>query len=166
MCRTASLRDFDECALNEHDARYGICNANGDVIIMNQPVFISEGKRSGTSACDAFPFRDTGHTASACGDITAQQGETDVETDTLETTVICISPGLNDTWDISEKGGEQPIASFDEKEDAYAYASYLKTIQPGVTVLVEDDEGFSPLPTENERRYRRNGTGSPGRGIN
>lgn len=89
-----------------------------------------------------------------------------METDTLETTVICISPGLNDTWDISEKGGEQPIASFDEKEDAYAYASYLKTIQPGVTVLVEDDEGFSPLPVMDERRYRRNGARSPGRSIN
>ncbi|WP_151636935.1 hypothetical protein [Noviherbaspirillum aerium] len=80
-----------------------------------------------------------------------------MQTDTLETTVICISPGLHDTWDISEKGGEQPIASFDEKEDAYAYASYLKTIQPGVTVLVEDDEGFSPLPIEDESYYRRSG---------
>lgn len=88
-----------------------------------------------------------------------------METDTLESTVICISPGLNGTWDISEKGGEQPIASFDEKEDAYAYASDLKAIQPGVTVLVEDDEGFSPLPTMDERRYGRNGTGFPGRGI-
>jgi len=88
-----------------------------------------------------------------------------VETDTLETTVICISPGLNDTWDISEKGGEQPIASFDEKEDAYAYASYLKTIQPGVTVLVEDDEGFSPLPNEAEKRYRWGGTSSSMRSI-
>lgn len=88
-----------------------------------------------------------------------------METDTLETTVICISPGLHDTWDISEKGGEQPIASFDEKEDAYAYASYLKTIQPGVTVLVEDDEGFSPLPTEDESRYRHSGTRGSGRSI-
>lgn len=137
-------------------------NATGDNIIMNQTSFISEDMRYGRAA---RANRRSRNTAPAFGAVTGQQGERDVETDTLEMTVICISPGLNDTWDISEKGGEQPIASFDEKEDAYAYASYLRTLQPGVTILVEDDEGFSPLPAEDERRYRRNGARRSTRSI-
>lgn len=134
----------------------------GDINIMNQTSFISEDMRLGRTA---RANRHSRSTAPAFGAVTGQQGETDVETDTLETTVICISPGLNDTWDISEKGGEQPIASFDEKEDAYAYASYLRTIQPGVTILVEDDEGFSPLPAEDEHGYMRNGARRSTRSI-
>lgn len=40
--------------------------------------------------------------------------------------VICISPGINGKWDGSEKGFEAPLASsFDDKEDAYAYATDL-----------------------------------------
>lgn len=129
-------------------------NATGDINIMNQTSIISEDMRRGRAV---RANRHPRNTAPAFGAVTGQQGEIDVVIDTLETNVICISPGLNDTWDISEKGGEQPIASFDEKEDAYAYASYLRTVQPGVTVLVEDDEGFSPLPAEDEHRYTRNG---------
>ena len=30
------------------------------------------------------------------------------------TLVICVSPGLNGRWDVSEKGLEEPLASFDE----------------------------------------------------
>lgn len=64
--------------------------------------------------------------------------------------VICISPGLNGRWDVSEKGSEEPLASFDEKEDAYAYATELTKSKPGSAVLVEDEEGFSPLPAVDE----------------
>lgn len=60
--------------------------------------------------------------------------------------VICISPGINGRWDVSEKGQEVPHASFDDKEDAYAYATELSKSKEGATILVEDDEGFSPLP--------------------
>lgn len=60
--------------------------------------------------------------------------------------VICISPGLQGKWDVSEKGFEEPLASFDAKEDAYAYATELTQSKEGATVLVEDEEGFSPLP--------------------
>jgi hypothetical protein len=63
-----------------------------------------------------------------------------------EPLVICISPGLNGRWDVSEKGLEEPLASFDEKEDAYAYANDLMQSRPGSAALVEDEEGFSPLP--------------------
>lgn len=66
------------------------------------------------------------------------------------TVVICVSPGINGKWDVSEKGFEEPLASFDDKEDAYAYATDLTKAKPGATVLVEDDEGFSPLRTQDE----------------
>lgn len=64
--------------------------------------------------------------------------------------VICISPGLNGRWDVSEKGYEEPLASFDEKEDAYAYATELTKSKEGATVLVEDEEGFTPLSAQGD----------------
>lgn len=67
-----------------------------------------------------------------------------------EPLVICISPGLNGRWDLSEKGLEEPLASFDEKEDAYAYATALTKSKDGATVLVEDEEGFTPLSTRGD----------------
>lgn len=67
--------------------------------------------------------------------------------DQQEAMVICISPGINDRWDVSEKGFEEPLASFDEKEDAYAYATELSRTNEGSTVLVEDGETFLPLST-------------------
>lgn len=74
--------------------------------------------------------------------------------------VICVSPGLYGRWDVSEKGSEMPLASFDDKEDAYAYAIGLTKSREGATVLVEDEEGFSPLrlPTD-----ARNGVTQPTR---
>lgn len=75
--------------------------------------------------------------------------------------VICITSGLGGKWDVSEKGFEQPLASFDDKEDAYAYATELAKTKEGATVLVEDADGFSPLPTQRESdaggaSFRRN----------
>lgn len=68
------------------------------------------------------------------------------------TLVICVSPGLKGRWDVSEKGLEEPLASFDEKEDAYAYADNLKNTHARATVLVEDKEGFFLMPPlENDR---------------
>lgn len=69
--------------------------------------------------------------------------------------VICVSPGLHGKWDVSEKGAERPLASFDEKEDAYAYANALTRSQEGATALVEDDEGFYPLPTPDDSSQAR-----------
>lgn len=71
-----------------------------------------------------------------------------MELEQTETMVICVSPGLNGRWDVSEKGFDEPLASFDEKEDAYAYASDLTRTRPGATALVEDDDGFSLLPVQ------------------
>lgn len=64
--------------------------------------------------------------------------------------VICVSPGTNGKWDVSEKGFEKPLASFDDKEDAYAYATDLSKTKEGATVLVEDEEGFSALPPQGD----------------
>lgn len=69
-----------------------------------------------------------------------------MENDRNEALVICISPGINGRWDVSEKGSDAPLESFDVKEDAYAYAIELTRSKPDATVLVEDEEGFSPLP--------------------
>jgi len=78
------------------------------------------------------------------------------------TVVICVSPGINGKWDVSEKGFEQPLASFDEKEDAYAYAIELTRSKEDATVLVEDEEGFSPLPTPGESDNAAGSVGRPG----
>jgi hypothetical protein len=67
--------------------------------------------------------------------------------DQQEAMVICISPGINGRWDVSEKGFEEPLASFNDKEDAYAYATDLSRTKEGSTVLVEDGETFIPLST-------------------
>ena len=77
------------------------------------------------------------------------------------TVVICVSPGINGKWDVSEKGFEEPLASFDDKEDAYAYATELTKAKEGTTVLVEDNEGFSPLPIQGEGNNTQNGNRSP-----
>ncbi|MDB5769918.1 MAG: hypothetical protein JWM42_292 [Burkholderia sp.] len=64
--------------------------------------------------------------------------------------VICVSAGTNGKWDVSEKGFEKPLASFDDKEDAYAYATDLTRTKEGATVLVEDEDGFSALPPQGD----------------
>jgi len=69
--------------------------------------------------------------------------------------VICVSPGLNHRWDVSKKGSEAPLASFDDKEDAYAYAIDLTKSTESATVLVEDEEGFSPLSLPEKQRAER-----------
>ena len=71
-----------------------------------------------------------------------------MESECQEPTVICVSPGLHGRWDVSEKGYEEPLASFDDKEDAYAYATDLMRSRPGSAALVEDEEGFSLLPVQ------------------
>ncbi|HEY0847567.1 MAG TPA: hypothetical protein VGE12_19540 [Noviherbaspirillum sp.] len=73
------------------------------------------------------------------------------------TLVICISPGLGGKWDVSEKGFEEPLASFDEKEDAYAYAIELTRSRDSAAVLVEDKEGFTPLATRGDGATARDG---------
>jgi hypothetical protein len=85
----------------------------------------------------------------------APQGMSDMGSNQQDPLVICVSPGLNGKWDVSEKGAEQPLISFDEKEDAYAYANELTRSREGATALVEDEEGFYPLPQQNDSTAAR-----------
>lgn len=65
--------------------------------------------------------------------------------DPNDTLVICVSPGLQGKWDVSEKGFEVPIASFADMEEAYAFAAELTKSRKSAAVLLEDDDGFQPL---------------------
>jgi len=49
---------------------------------------------------------------------------------------------------LAEKGFDQPIASFDEKEDAYDFAVRLTRGKQDATVLLEERDGFSVLPVQ------------------
>lgn len=69
-----------------------------------------------------------------------------MERDRNQVPVICISRGIGGRWDLSEKESEEPLASFDEKEDAYDYATDLTASKQGATVLIEGEVGFLPLP--------------------
>jgi hypothetical protein len=90
-----------------------------------------------------------------------RKGETDMGFDQRGAIVICVSPGMDGKWDVSEKGFEEPLASFDDKEDAYAYATELTKSKEGATVLVEDEEGFSPLPGQGDGGSAPNDSGRP-----
>jgi len=68
-------------------------------------------------------------------------------------------------WDVSEKGAEEPLASFHNKEDAYAYATELTKAKPGLTVLIEEEEGFSPLPVQNTGHIASDEARHPGDGA-
>ncbi|RJG06813.1 hypothetical protein D3870_13090 [Noviherbaspirillum cavernae] len=93
-----------------------------------------------------------GHRAS---DRLLHRGDMAMENEGKEPLVICVSPGLHGRWDVSEKGAEMPLASFDEKEDAYAYAAGLTRSREDATVLVEDEEGFSMLPLPDDGKSGR-----------
>jgi hypothetical protein len=70
------------------------------------------------------------------------------------TLLICVSPGLHGRWDVSEKGSEAPLASFNAKEEACAYAASLMEVRGETTVLVEDVEGFYALPSRGNSHAR------------
>jgi hypothetical protein len=89
--------------------------------------------------------------------ISNAQGVSHMGFDQNGAVVICISPGINGKWDVSEKGFERPLASFDCKEDAYAYATELTRANKDATVLIEDEEGFSLLPLPGDRTGKNGG---------
>lgn len=73
---------------------------------------------------------------------------TDMGIDAKGSVVVCTSSGINGTWGVAKKGCQAPLASFDDKEDAYAYMTDLSKSKPNTVALAEDEEGFSPLPDE------------------
>jgi hypothetical protein len=52
---------------------------------------------------------------------------------------IRVTPAENGRWDVSENDFEDPLASFDNKEDAVDYANKLITTKEGATVQIQDD---------------------------
>ena len=51
--------------------------------------------------------------------------------------VFRVARGANRLWDVSEKGFDEPLASFDSDEDACKYANGLAKAKPGSKVVVE-----------------------------
>jgi len=53
--------------------------------------------------------------------------------------VFRVSRGENDRWDVSENDFDNPLATFDDKQDACDYASKLTETKEGATVQVMDE---------------------------
>jgi hypothetical protein len=66
--------------------------------------------------------------------------------------VFCVSRGANGQWDVSEKGFEKALASFDSEKDACSYANDLAKTKEGSKVVVEGRElaGRLGLPGRNK----------------
>jgi hypothetical protein len=51
--------------------------------------------------------------------------------------VFRVSRAKNNKWDVSEKGFDKPLASFDSEKDACAYANDIAKTKHGSRVVVE-----------------------------
>jgi len=67
--------------------------------------------------------------------------------------VFRVSRGANSQWDVSEKGLDTPLASFDSEKDACSYANDLAKTKQGSKVVVEGREliGRLGLPAHSKR---------------
>jgi hypothetical protein len=62
--------------------------------------------------------------------------------------VFRVSRGENSQWDVSERGFEKPLASFDSEKEACGYANDLASTKEGSRVVVDgrDMSGRLGLP--------------------
>ena len=51
--------------------------------------------------------------------------------------VFCVVRGKNNKWDVSEKGFDKPLASFDTEKDATTYAHDIAKTKQGSRVVVD-----------------------------
>ena len=67
--------------------------------------------------------------------------------------VFRVSRGANSQWDVSEKGFDKPLASFDSEKDACSYANDLAKTKQGSKVVVEGRQliGRLGLPAHSKR---------------
>ena len=67
--------------------------------------------------------------------------------------IFRVSRGANSQWDVSEKGFDKPLASFDSKKDACRYATDLAKTKQGSKVVVEGRQliGRLSLPAHSKR---------------
>jgi len=67
--------------------------------------------------------------------------------------IFRVSRGANSQWDVSEKGFDKPLASFDSEMDACSYANDLAKTKEGSKVVVEGRQliGRLGLPAHSKR---------------
>lgn len=67
--------------------------------------------------------------------------------------VFRVSRGENSQWDVSEKGFDKPLASFDSEKDACSYANDLAKTKEGSKVVIEGHQliGRLGLPAHSKR---------------
>ena len=67
--------------------------------------------------------------------------------------VFRVSRGENNQWDVTEKGFDKPLASFDSEKDASSYANDLARTKQGSKVVVEGREltGRLSIPAHTKR---------------
>ncbi|MGV3653294.1 MAG: hypothetical protein ACO1N5_03670 [Noviherbaspirillum sp.] len=68
------------------------------------------------------------------------------------TVVICVSRGESGRWDVSENEFEDPLASFDDKQDACDYANKLTMTKQGASMVVLNAGGPSPMQARDSLR--------------
>lgn len=55
--------------------------------------------------------------------------------------VLRVSPGADGRWDVNEKEFEDPLATFDSRQEACDYANKMTMGKEGATVVVLDEGG-------------------------
>lgn len=72
--------------------------------------------------------------------------------------VLRVSPAANGRWDVNEDTFEDPLASFDSREEACDYANKMTMGKEGATVVVLEEGGDAA-----SRRADRPSGGAPAR---
>ncbi|MDB5854450.1 MAG: hypothetical protein JWR22_2491 [Herminiimonas sp.] len=65
--------------------------------------------------------------------------------------VLRVSPGADGRWDVNENDFEDPLASFDSRQEACDYANKMTMGKEGATVVVLDEGGAESQPTQGSR---------------
>jgi hypothetical protein len=66
--------------------------------------------------------------------------------------VLRVSPGADGRWDVNENDFEDPLASFDSRQEACDYANKMTMGKEGATVVVLDEGGADNQQTQDSRR--------------
>ena len=66
--------------------------------------------------------------------------------------IFRVSRGANSQWDVTEKGFDKPLASFDSEKDACNYANDLAKTKQGSKVVVEGRELVGTLGLPGRKR--------------
>jgi len=75
--------------------------------------------------------------------------ESDMGIDQKGSVVFRVASGANGRWDVWENDFEDPLASFDSKQDACDYANKLTMAKEGATVVVDEDMPATSLQGKN-----------------